>query len=115
MNSRPIQHAEKEFFGILWQGEVARHRFLEPRFTDDSVVVPILAIVTKFDTFVQDVLQKLEEKADEEGNDITEEEFVKQATQEAKDRFDMHYRIPLMSLPYPPKAVLALSESKSLG
>jgi hypothetical protein len=114
MNSRPIQHAEKEFFAILWQGEVARHLFLEPWFTDDSAVVPILAIVTKFDTFVQDVLQELEEKADE-GNDLTEEEFLKQALQQATDKFDAHYRVPLMSLPHPPKAVLALSESKSLG
>lgn len=91
MNSRPIQHSEREFFGVLWQ-------------------VPVLAIVTKFDTFVQDILQIIEEAAEEEGKDIDDDELETQAKQEAQNKFDAHYKTPLMGLPYPPKAVLALSE-----
>jgi hypothetical protein len=114
MNSRPIQHAEKEFFGILWQGES-----LHPPFhrriilTYAGWIVPVLAIVTKFDSFVQDVLQELEESADERGVEIDEDALESQAQQDAKDMFDVHYNQALRALPYPPKVVLPLSESQS--
>lgn len=89
MNSRPIQHAEREFFATLSQ-------------------VPVLAVVTKFDIFVQDVLQEIEE-ADE--SEFDDDELEKQAVEKAMGRFDQHYREPLNNLPFPPKAVLTLSES----
>lgn len=73
--------------------------------------MPVLAIITKFDVFVQDVLQELEEAAEAEGNEIDDELFEEKAKQTAKERFDLYYKIPLKELPYPPKTVLALSES----
>lgn len=76
--------------------------------------VPVILIVTKFDTFVQDVLQGLEEEADEMGEEIDEEKLQEKAVQEATAKFDKHYRAPFMAFgEYSPKAVLALSESKS--
>jgi hypothetical protein len=92
MNPRPVQHSEREFFSNLWE-------------------VPVLAIITKFDVFVQDVLQELEEAAEAEGNEIDDELFEEKAKQTAKERFDLYYKIPLKELPYPPKTVLSLSET----
>lgn len=91
MNSRPIQRAELDFFSAIWQ-------------------VPVLAIITKFDTFVQDVLQRLEEENEEE-EEIDDAELEEKAKQVAKEKFNKHYRDPLLALPHPPKAVLALSET----
>jgi hypothetical protein len=68
--------------------------------------------VTKFDNFVQDVLQKYEETAGEQGLDIEGEGLEKMALQEAKSIFDKHYAKPLLALPNPPKAVVFLSASK---
>jgi hypothetical protein len=63
--------------------------------------------------FVLEVLQELEEGANEEENEIDEDLLHKKAMQEAKNRFDFHFRTPLMALPHPPKAVLELYDSKS--
>jgi hypothetical protein len=84
---------------------------LEAGSVDNGAQVPVLAIVTKFDTFVQDVLQELEEAAEEEGEEVDSLELERKATQLASERFDEHYSKPLMALPYPPRAVLALSDS----
>lgn len=113
MSSRPIQYAEKQFFATLWKGNPLKYTFPVLQFTDANALVPVLAIITKFDIFQQDVLQELEEKADEEAcSERDDEDLEGQALEEAKRRFDMHYRIPLMALQYPPMAVLALSDSK---
>jgi hypothetical protein len=82
-------------------------------YTEDRVLVPVIAIVTKFDIFVQDELQKLEESAEEEGIDIDDDASEKLASQKATDIFQRHYMAPLMALPHPPRAVLPLSESES--
>ena len=73
--------------------------------------VPVLAIITKFDTFVQDVLQHLEEENEGE-EEIDDAELEEKAKQMAKEKFNKHYRDPLLALPHPPKAVLALLESE---
>jgi hypothetical protein len=75
-------------------------------------VVPALAIATKFDNFVQDILQELEESAEEQGLEISDDDLQRQAVEKAKTLFDAHYRKPLLALRYPPKAVLSLSGSK---
>jgi hypothetical protein len=109
MNSRPIQYAEKEFFSSFSEGST----------TDDVLLlkwpyrpVPVVAIVTKFDAFVQDVQQRMEEAAEEEGKEVDddENEIEKQAAEEAMVQFEQHYKQPLDSLPFPPRAVVTLSE-----
>jgi hypothetical protein len=74
----------------------------------------VVAIVTKFDVFIQDVLQKMEEVAEEEDSEIDDNEIEERATKEAMARFEQHYKQALESLPHPPKAVVALSEGESL-
>jgi len=91
MNSRPIQRAEKDFFSTFWK-------------------VPIIAVMSKFDTFVQDILQGLEEAAEANGEEIDDVEFSQRAVEEANLRFNKHYSTALLELPYPPTAVVALSE-----
>ncbi|KIK06264.1 hypothetical protein K443DRAFT_635320 [Laccaria amethystina LaAM-08-1] len=92
MNSRPIQQAEKDFFSM-------------------PLTVPIVAIVTKFDTFLQDMQQKLEEKAEEEDEDVQDDdELEKLAVIEADKRFEQHYKKPLESMQHPPRAVVTPSE-----
>ncbi|KIK06295.1 hypothetical protein K443DRAFT_290391 [Laccaria amethystina LaAM-08-1] len=91
MNSRPIQQAEKDFFSM-------------------PLTVPIVAIVTKFDTFLQDMQQKLEEKAEEEDEEVDDDELEKLAVVEADKRFEQHYKKPLESMQHPPRAVVTLSE-----
>jgi hypothetical protein len=72
-----------------------------------------LAVVTKFDIFVQDVLQEIEEAAEsDEDSEFDDEQIHKRAVEQAMHRFDRHYREPLNNLPFPPKAVLTLSESE---
>jgi len=82
---------------------------LHRRYIDSKVIilsVPVVAIVTKFDTFVQDVLQKIEEAAvDEELDDDTIE---KEADGQAKTLYEQHYKQPLQKLPFPPKAVVSM-------
>ncbi|KAE9389436.1 hypothetical protein BT96DRAFT_1003247 [Gymnopus androsaceus JB14] len=76
-----------------------------------SSPVPVIVVITKFDAFVRDVLQELEEAADEEGLDMDEDELEKQAVQVAKNRFNECYRPQLQDLPQPPKAIVALSNT----
>jgi hypothetical protein len=76
-----------------------------------SHVVPVLAIVTKFDDFVRNILQDLEENAEGE-EEISEEELEENALRTAESIADTHYTKPLMNLPYPPREVVYLSESK---
>ncbi|EKM49680.1 uncharacterized protein PHACADRAFT_179078 [Phanerochaete carnosa HHB-10118-sp] len=92
INSRPIQQAEREFFSTMKE-------------------VPVIAVMTKFDTYVQDVLQELEEAAEKEGRGVDEDELETQATQTAESRFKEHYCAPLQALLFPPKAVVALSHT----
>lgn len=91
MNARPIQQAEKDFFSTPLQ-------------------VPIVAIVTKFDTFVQDVQQKLEESAEEEDEEVDDDDVEKLAEIQADMQFEQHYKGPLNDMKHPPKAVVTLSK-----
>jgi hypothetical protein len=72
---------------------------------------PVLAIVTKFDNFVDDIRQELEEKMEEDGLDVTEDELVETSQRKATEILNLHYIRPLMDLPHPPKAVVSLSYS----
>ena len=76
-----------------------------------SSIVPVIAIITKFDIFVQDILQNIEEIAEVKHQEINDDELEQQALAEAKFQFNKHYSTPLLKLPYPPKAVVALSET----
>ncbi|EKM60411.1 uncharacterized protein PHACADRAFT_109866 [Phanerochaete carnosa HHB-10118-sp] len=87
--SRPIQHAEREFFSNQKQ-------------------VPVIAVFTKFEIFVQDVLQELEEATDEEEQD---DELEIQAAKTAESRFNGNHRAQLEALPFPPKAIVTLSRT----
>jgi hypothetical protein len=74
----------------------------------------VVAIVTKFDSFIQDIQQEMEEMAEENGNEIDDDEMEERATREAMIRFERHYKQPLESLPFPPKAVVSLSGGRYL-
>ena len=75
-------------------------------------IVPVVAIVTKFDTSLQDMQQKLEEKAEEEDEEVDDAELEKLAVTEAEKRFKQHYKKPLESMQHPPRAVVTLSEGE---
>jgi hypothetical protein len=111
MNSRPIQQAEKDFFSTPLQGifynQVSCFKLI-PR------EVPVVAIVTKFDTFLQDVQQKLEESAEEEDQEVDDDEVEKLAEIQADMQFEQHYKGPLNDMKHPPKAVVTLSEGEIL-
>ena len=109
MNSRPIQQAEKDFFSMPSQGIFYNWIFglkLMP------LAVPVVAIVTKFDTFLQDAQQKIEERAEEEDQVIDDDEVERLATVQANVQFEQHYKKPLVDMKHPPKAVVTLSEGK---
>ena len=72
-------------------------------------IVPIVATVTKFDTFLQDMQQKLE---DEENEEVDDDELEKLAVIEVDKRFEQHYKKPLESMQHPPRAVVTLSEGE---
>jgi hypothetical protein len=72
----------------------------------------VVAIVTKFDSLAQDVQQEIEEAAEEEQREVDDDEVEKQAFVEAMARFEQHYKHRLQSLPFPPKAVVTLSNGK---
>jgi hypothetical protein len=74
----------------------------------------VLAIVTKFDNFVQDVLQDLEGKAEEEEAAVEQDELEETAQREADAMLTKHYTMPLLALPHPPQAVVSLSQSKPI-
>ncbi|EDR01188.1 uncharacterized protein LACBIDRAFT_333547, partial [Laccaria bicolor S238N-H82] len=101
MNARPIQQAEKDFFSTPLQVSC---------FNLISLEVPIVAIVTKFDTFVQDVQQKLEESAEEEDEEVDDDDVEKLAEIQADMQFEQHYKGPLNDMKHPPKAVVTLSK-----
>ena len=75
-------------------------------------IVPVVAIVTKFDAFLQDMQQKLEEKAEEEDEEVDDDEIEKLAVVEADKKFEQHYKKPLLSMQHPPRAVVTLSEGE---
>ncbi|KAF8638749.1 hypothetical protein AX17_001990 [Amanita inopinata Kibby_2008] len=90
-NARPIQQSEEMFFSV-------KHE------------VPIVAIFTKFDLFVEAQLQQLVESAEDKGDDdIDDDEFERQAEKSAMDKFEKHYKSVLLKKPYPPQAVVAVS------
>lgn len=74
-------------------------------------IVPVIAVATKFDTFVQGVLQELEEAAEIDGEEIDNEELEAEAETLAKSRFKEYLCTQLNDLPCPPKAIIALSRS----
>ena len=74
--------------------------------------VPIVAIMTKFNTFLQDVQQKIEEHAEEKDEEIDDDQVEKVATTQANVQFEQHYKKPLDDMQHPPKAVVMLSEGK---
>jgi hypothetical protein len=76
------------------------------------LAVPVVAIVTKFDTFLQDVQQKIEEHAEEEDEEIDDDEVERLATTQANVQFEQHYKKALDDMQHPPKAVVTLSEGK---
>ena len=76
--------------------------------------VPVVAIVTKFDTFVLGVQQKLEESAEEENQEVDDDEVEKLAKIKAEMEFEQHYKEPLNNMQHPPKAVVTLSEGEIL-
>jgi hypothetical protein len=71
-----------------------------------------VAIVTKFDSLAQDVAQEIEEAAEEEEKEVDEVEVENQAFVEAMARFEQHYKDPLERLPFPPKAIVTVSNGK---
>ena len=109
MNSRPIQQAEKDFFSMPLTGTIKDE---SPSSIVTFPIVPVVAIVTKFDAFLQDMQQKLEEKAEEEDEEVDDDELAKLAVIEAEKRFEQHYKKPLESMKHPPRAVVTLSEGK---
>ena len=109
MNSRPIQQAEKDFFSMPSQGIFYNWVFGLKLM---SPAVPVVAIVTKFDTFVQDAQQKIEERAEEEDQEMDDDEVERLATVQATVQFEQHYKKPLVEMKHPPKAVVTLSEGK---
>lgn len=68
-------------------------------------------MVTKFEIFIQDILQELEEAAEEDGSQVDDEELEAEAEHVAEMRFDTYFRQQLEELPYPPRAVVFLSRS----
>ncbi|KZP06100.1 hypothetical protein FIBSPDRAFT_764923, partial [Athelia psychrophila] len=81
-------------------------------FHHQCFTVPVVAIITKFDSFVQDIQQKMEEDADEEGREIDDDELEEEANKEATDKFEKHYKQALQCLPHPPRAVVALADER---
>lgn len=75
--------------------------------------VPVIAIFTKFDLFVEDQLQGLMENA-EDPDDVDEEELERQATKITREKFKKHYKSVLLEKPFPPQAVVAVSNSKCI-
>ena len=71
-----------------------------------------MAIVTKFDDFLLDVQQKLEEEAEKKGEEVDVDELKKLAVVEADKRFKQHYEEPLIRMQRPPRAVVTLSEGE---
>ncbi|KZS91515.1 hypothetical protein SISNIDRAFT_456739 [Sistotremastrum niveocremeum HHB9708] len=97
-NSRPIQAAEKMFFST-------KHGS-----------IPVVAVLTKFDTLIntckQELMAKFDEDDDEMDDDVydaLEADAAMQAEIEAQDKFEKHYRKPLLAMPYPPSDVVKLS------
>ena len=77
--------------------------------------MPIIAVFTKFDILVQDELQRLTESKEDEledDEDIDEEELEKQAEKVAEEKFKKHFQAVLLKKPFPPKAVVTLSNGK---
>ena len=70
--------------------------------------------MTKFDTFLQDVQQKLEESAEEEDQEVDDDEIEKLAETQADIQFEKHYKGPLNDMKHPPKAVVTLSKGEIL-
>ena len=52
----------------------------------------------------------MEEAAENEDREVDDDEIEKQAAEEAMARFERHYKRPLECLPFPPKAIVTLSE-----
>jgi hypothetical protein len=69
--------------------------------------VPIIAIFTKFDLFVQFHLKDLLKGA---GNGANEDQLEEQAKQLAMTDYEKEYKAALMEMPFPPDAVLQVSE-----
>ena len=76
------------------------------------LIVPVVAIMTKFDLFLQDMQKKIEEQAEEENQEIDDAEVEKLAAIQANVLFEQHYKKPLDNMKHPPKAVLTLSEGE---
>ena len=75
--------------------------------------MPVVAVFTKFDILVQDELQRLTESIEDEDEDIDEEELEKQAEKVAEEKFKKHFLAVLLKKPFPPQAVVILSNGES--
>ena len=69
-------------------------------------------MITKFEVYVQDVLQELEEAAENNGEIVDDEELEAVARRIAKQRFDEYFGEQLEGLSHPPRAIVPLSRSK---
>ena len=69
--------------------------------------MPVIDIFTKFDLFVQGYLQELMEEAEDEED---EDWFEEQAKQLAMANYEKGLKAALMNMPFPPNAVLQVSE-----
>ena len=74
-----------------------------------SCTVPVIAIFTKFDDYVEDVVQQLQEEAEDEGRSATMSEIDALAARKAEESFGINYRAQLEKLPHPPEAIVCLS------
>ena len=70
-------------------------------------IVPIVAIVTKFDKFLLETEKKLEE-----GEEVDDDKLEELAVVEAEKLFKQHYEKPLLNMQHPPRAVVTLSEGE---
>ncbi|GJE96834.1 GTPase domain-containing protein [Phanerochaete sordida] len=92
MNTRPVQMAEEQFFGAKRD-------------------VPVIAIFTKFDNYVEDMVQQIQEEAEDDDPPKPLSEVDKLAEEKAQESFKDNYRSRLEKLPFPPEAIVALSRT----
>ncbi|KAE9395946.1 hypothetical protein BT96DRAFT_825471, partial [Gymnopus androsaceus JB14] len=118
-NDKMVAHDSEGFeAGHSKEVDVVKN-FIEQRSKEENINLklhliwfPVVAIITKFDAFVQDIQQKIEEDAEGEGKEVDDNEIEEEAIKEATDKFEKHYQQPLQRLPYPPSAVVALADEQ---
>lgn len=74
--------------------------------------MPVVAIFTKFDLFIENELQQLMENVEEPDDEETERELERKSEQIATTNFERHFKDALLRKPCPPQAVVALSDGE---